>query len=483
MDLDALHVLVVLAPYLLLPVAGWLGGRGRYARVLALFPAALTGYLAWMFGVVSRDGPVTVSAPWAPELGLSLSFHFDGLGLLFATLVTGIGTLIVLYAVGYFGDHPLAGRFQLTLFAFMGSMLGVVLSDNVLLLFVFWELTGFTSYFLIAFDHERSEARRSAMQALLVTAGGGLALLAAAVLIWQNGGTTSLSELRASGEPLLAAASYSWIVLLILLAAFTKSAQFPFHFWLPNAMEAPTPVSGYLHSATMVKAGIYLVARMSPLLGGTTLWTGIIVTAGILTLLGGSYRSLFETDLKRILAYTTIAALGAIMLLLGVGTQAAVVASLVYLVAHACYKGALFMVAGAVDHQTGTRDVRQLSGLRRVMPFTAAAGILAAISMAGGPPFIGFLAKEHLYAGVVELGEPGLISDLLLGATVLASAMMGAAGLIAGVGPFLGSRPEPQGTREGTVSLWLGPLVLAGIGVIIGGLAFGRRGDGLEDDL
>lgn len=468
MDLDAFHVLVVLAPYLLLPVAGWMGGRGQFARILALLPAALTGYFAWMFWLVSRAGPLTVTAPWAPELGLSLSFHFDGLGLLFATLVTGIGTLIVLYAIGYLGDHPLAGRFQLTLFAFMGSMLGVVLSDNVLLLFVFWELTGFTSYFLIGFDHERSEARRSAMQALLVTAGGGLALLAAAVLIWQTGDTTSLSELRASGEPLLAATSYSWIVLLILLAAFTKSAQFPFHFWLPNAMEAPTPVSGYLHSATMVKAGVYLVARMTPLLGGTTVWTGLIVAAGALTLLGGAYRSLFETDLKRILAYTTIAALGAMMLLLGVGTWAAIVASLVYLVAHACYKGALFLVAGAVDHQSGTRDVRQLAGLRQVMPLTAAAGMLAALSMAGGPPFIGFVAKEQLYAGVVELGEPGMISNLLLGVTVLASAMMGTAGLIAGFGPFLGSRAEPEGTTEGGFSLWIGPIVLATIGVIIG---------------
>jgi multicomponent Na+:H+ antiporter subunit A len=465
---DAVHVLIVLAPYLLLPLAGWLGGRGRYARLLALPPAALTGWFAWLLLEVASAGPVTATVPWAPRLGLSLSFHFDGLGLLFAVMITGIGSLIVLYAVDYLGGHPLAARFQVTLFAFMGSMLGVVLSDNVLLLFVFWELTGVTSYFLIAFDHERPEARRAALQALLVTGGGGLALLAAGVAIWQAGGTPSLSALRAGGGSLAADPRYPALVLLVLLAAFTKSAQFPFHFWLPSAMEAPTPVSGYLHSATMVKAGVYLVARMTPVLGGTALWSGLVTTVGAATMLGAAYRSLLETDLKRILAYTTIAALGAMMLMLGVGTGPAVAAALVYLLAHACYKGALFLGAGAIDHQTGTRDVRALAGLRRVMPFSAAAGVLAAVSMAGVPPLFGFVAKEQLYAGVAAPGAATLPPALLMAAAVAASAMLGAAGLRAGVSPFTGPAPQPPGTREAPAALWLAPLVLAALGVAAG---------------
>jgi multicomponent Na+:H+ antiporter subunit A len=225
-----------------------------------------------------------------------------------------------------------------------------------------------------------------------VTGAGGLALLAAALLLWQTGGDPSLSVLIERGAFLVGQPMYLPVAGLILLAAFTKSAQVPFHFWLLNAMEAPTPVSGYLHSATMVKAGIYLVARMTPLLGGTPAWTGVIVAVAAATMLGAAYRSLFETDLKGILAYTTISALGAMMLLLGVGTRLAVAAGLVYLVAHACYKGALFLVAGAVDHETGTRDVRTLSGLRRRMPATATAGLLAALSMAGVPPLLGFVA-------------------------------------------------------------------------------------------
>ena len=462
MNFDAAHVLIVLTPFLLAPLAGLLGGHARPARLLALVPAALTAYFAWMLAQVMASGAFTVTVPWAPRLGLSLAFHFDALGLLFALLITGMGALVVMYAVAYLGEHPLRGRFQLTLFAFMGSMLGVVLSDNVLLLFVFWELTGLTSFFLIGFDHERSEARRAALQALLVTSAGGLALLAAGVMAWQLAGTTSLASMRAGAVDFAADPRYVAMTILVLAAGFTKSAQFPFHFWLPNAMEAPTPVSAYLHSATMVKAGIYLVARMTPLLGGTALWSNIIIVVGAITMVGAAYRSLLETDLKRILAYTTVAALGAMMLLLGVGTRAAMVASLVYLAAHACYKGALFLVAGAVDHGTGTRDVRVLSGLARVMPATAAAGILAAASMAGIPLLFGFIAKEQFYTSVAAH------QSVLLGLAVAASALMGAAGLTAGVAPFVGSSRRPADAHDVTPSLWLAPLLLALLGVIIG---------------
>ena len=378
------------------------------------FPRCSRGISRTRSGWSRRTGPFTLSVPWVPSLGLSLSFRLDGLSVLFAMLITGIGTLVVLYATRYLENHPHAGRFQVSLFAFMGSMLGVVLSDNLLALFVFWELTGFTSYLLIGFEHERQEARRAALQALLVTGAGGLALLAAAVLIWQAGGSVSLSTLLANGTSLTGHPMYGPIVGLVLLAAFTKSAQFPFHFWLPNAMQAPTPVSAYLHSATMVKAGVYLIARMTPLLGGSPLWTGVITLVGAMTMVGGAYRAVLETDLKRILAYSTISALGVLMLLLGIGTREAVVAGLTYLLAHACYKGALFLVAGAVEHETGTRDVTGLGGLRRRMPVTAVAALLAAGSMAGVPLFLGFVAKEQFYDTVRHFGQTGMWPGVVL---------------------------------------------------------------------
>ena len=462
-------VLMVLAPFILLPLVGWLGGRGpASARLLAIIPAILTAYFVRTLATVADTGPFTVELPWAPNLGLTLAFHFDGLGLLFANLITGIGVVIVLYAISYLEGHPLLGRFLVTLFAFMGSMLGVVLSDNILLLFVFWELTGFTSYFLIAFDHERAEARRSALQALLVTGAGGLALLGAGVGISQITGTTSLSELRLTGFPLVEHPAYAILAGLVLLAAFTKSAQFPFHFWLPNAMEAPTPVSGYLHSATMVKAGLYLVARMTPLLGGTPFWMGLVATAGTLTMVGAAYRSLLETDLKRILAYTTLAALGAIMLMLSAGTAVATAAALVYLVAHAFYKGALFLVAGTVDHGTGTRDIRELSGLRRVLPGAAVAGGLAAFSMAGLPPLFGFIAKEGFYQSLAAFDLAPFGPTVFLALAVGASAMMGAAALIAGVQPFVGKVTKPSDAHAPPPALWIAPVVLAGIGPVLG---------------
>jgi multicomponent Na+:H+ antiporter subunit A len=464
---DALHVAIILTPFIVLPIAGWLGGRSTRAHLLALIPAALTGYFIYTFWLVGTRGPFSVTTAWAPGLNLSLSFHLDGLSALFATLITGVGTLIVVYAVKYFDEHPNAGRFQVSLFAFMGSMLGLVLSDNVIVVFVFWELTGFTSYLLIGFDHNRQEARRAATQALIVTGAGGLALLAAAILLVRAGGTSSLSELLGrgslTGDPL-----YAGITCLVLLAAFTKSAQFPFHFWLPNAMQAPTPVSAYLHSATMVKAGVYLVARMTPLLGGTMLWTITITVVGALTMLGGSYRALLETDLKRVLAYSTISALGVLMLLFGIGTPQAATAGLVYLLAHACYKGALFLIAGAVEHETGTRAVTELGGLRRTMPVTAAAAALAAVSMAGIPLFFGFIAKEQFYESVAMLGLPRGWKALSVGAAVTASAFLGAAGLIAGVAPFGGRQAPFPSARDAPPSLWLGPLALGVVGLVVG---------------
>jgi multicomponent Na+:H+ antiporter subunit A len=348
----------------------------------------------------------------------------------------------------------------------MGSMLGVVLSDNLFALFVFWELTGFTSFLLIGFDDERAESRRSAIQALIVTGTGGMGLLAAAVLIELATGSHDLSALIGSGDGVRASETYLWIAGLVLLAAFTKSAQTPFHFWLPNAMAAPTPVSAYLHSATMVKAGLYLVARMTPLLGGTGFWTAMTVSVGAITMLGGAWRAVGETDLKRVLAYSTVSALGLIMMLFGFGSERAVTAGVVYLLAHASYKGTLFLVAGTLEHETGTRDVTSLGGLRRAMPATALAGLLAACSMAGVPLLLGFIGKELVYEALADLGETWSVA--LLGFSVLASVLMGVAGFLAGASPFVGHLKGRAPTHAVPVGLAAPPLLLAVAGLIVG---------------
>jgi multicomponent Na+:H+ antiporter subunit A len=450
-----------------MPLAAWLGSRRFGSPLLAAVPAALTACFAYTLAVVSRDGPFSVTINWASALNLSLAFRFDGLSLLFAVLITGVGTLIVIYGRKYLESHPYVARFHVTLFAFMGSMLGLVLSDSVILLFVFWELTGFTSFLLIGFEHDRPAARRAATQALIVTGGGGLALLAAGLLIVAATGTPLLSQVMNSGA-LVGHPLYEGIVVLVLLAAFTKSAQFPFHFWLPNAMQAPTPVSAYLHSATMVKAGVYLVARMTPILGGAAIWTGTITAIATLTMVIGAIRALLETDLKRVLAYSTISALGILMLLFGMGSPQTVTAGFVYLIAHACYKGALFLVAGAVEHETGTRDVASLGGLRQTMPRTAIGAALAAGSMAGIPLFSGFIAKEQFYESVRVSALPGVWSDVLLALAITASMCLGAAGFIAGIAPFRGRPTTASASHDAPASLWLGPMILGAIGVIVG---------------
>jgi len=425
----------------------------------------LTIWFARALRSVTSDGPFLVTLPWAPSLGLSLSFYLDGLSLLFALLIAGVGTLIAIYAAAYMRSSPAAGRFHATLFAFMGAMLGVVLSDNLFTLFVFWELTGFTSFLLIGFQQERSEARSAAVQALIVTGGGGIALLAGSMLLGQAMGTVSLSAMLTGGARVPPGDLYTAIVILVLLAAFTKSAQVPFHFWLPNAMAAPTPVSAYLHSATMVKAGVYLVARMTPILGGTTLWTMIIVVAGAATMAAGAWRAVQETDLKTILAYSTVSALGALMLLLGLGTDQAVTAALIYLVAHACYKGALFLVAGAIEHETGTRDVTELAGLRRAMPWTSGAAVLAAGSMMGLPLFLGFLGKEALYDAIQQQDRwPVAILAIAVGENVL----LGVAALTAGVSPFFGRAVAALTAHEAPRGLWIPALALAVTGLLTG---------------
>ena len=445
------------------PVAiGRLGHRAAW--LLALAPAlAFLHFLSFLPEIAAGE-VVTGGYVWVPSFNLSFSWFIDGLSLTFALLITGIGTLIVLYAGGYMKGHPQQGRFLAFLLLFMGAMLGVVVSDSLMMLFVYWELTSITSFLLIGFDHKREAARRAALQALVVTGGGGLALLAGLIFIWNISGTTQLSLLVHGNDVLRQSPFYFATLLLVLGGAFTKSAQFPFHFWLPNAMEAPTPVSAYLHSATMVKAGVYLLMRLNPVLGDTAAWEILLPFFGGLTMLTGAFLAIRQTDLKLMLAYTTVSSLGLLVMLTGIGTEHAIEAAVLYLVAHSLFKGALFMVAGIIDHEAGTRDVTKLGGLRRAMPITFIAAMAAALSMAGLPPFLGFLAKEEIYYALAHANPRAL---LFTGIAIIGNALMLAIAFAVALKPFIGKpRKTPKHAHEGPVLLWLGPAVLAVTGLL-----------------
>lgn len=432
--------------------------------LLALVPLSAACWFATLVPGVAAGVPVLETTRWAPSLGIALSFRLDGLSLLFALLICGIGAFITLYSGGYLRGHPRQGRFHLFILAFMAAMLGLVTADDLISLFVFWELTSITSFMLIGFNHEDARSRRSAIQALLVTGGGGMALLAALVLMGMASGHCTLSAIAASGVDLRAHALYPAMLVLLLLAAFTKSAQVPFHFWLPNAMDAPTPVSAYLHSATMVKAGVYLLARLNPTLGGTEPWFWALTIAGGVTALWGSAMALRSTDLKKILAYTTLMALGVLVLLIGVGSDGALKAFAGFLLAHSLYKGALFMGAGSVDHGSGTREVGDLGGLWRKMPVTGLFIALAALSMAGLPPFFGFVAKEIVYDSAFS-NERYLVLAVLL----LANSAMVAAAATLFLKPFLGAPTRAAAhAHEGGLALLAGPAALAGLSLLFG---------------
>jgi multicomponent Na+:H+ antiporter subunit A len=416
---------------------------------------------------ILAGNPVTFQYAWVPSLGIGLDFYVDGLSYFFLLLITGIGALVTLYAAGYLdGDRDL-GKFYLSLFAFMGSMIGVVSADHLLVLFVFWELTSLSSYLLISYHHEDAKSRGAALQALLVTVSGGLCLLAGIILLARISGTYLISELlKMDPTALMTQPGSTWILILVLLGAFTKSAQFPFHFWLPNAMAAPAPVSAYLHSATMVKAGVFLLARLFPVLSVSSLWLPIVAPVGAVTLLVGAVLACGQKDLKRILAYTTVGVLGMLTLLLGLGTELAVKAAMAVLLAHALYKAALFLCAGSVDHATGIRDPDQLGGLRAAMPRTATAALLAALSMAGVPLWFGFVSKESLYEAL--LAAPG--NTMVLGVIgLLANALMVALALEVGWKPFWGSRrKKPAKAHEVLWMMWLGPCLLGVLGLLAG---------------
>ncbi|VTU39260.1 Multiple resistance and pH homeostasis protein A [Variovorax sp. PBS-H4] len=396
-------VLLVALPFIASVIAALLpsNARNRESTLAGLVALGCAVQVAWFFPRLAAGDVIREEIRWIPALGLDLVFRMDGFAWLFCMLVLGIGALVVLYARYYMSPSDPVPRFFSFFLAFMGSMVGVVLSGNLIQMVLFWELTSLFSFLLIGYWHHRRDARRGARMALTVTGAGGLCLLAGVLVLGRIAGSYELDAVLASGEQIRASRLYPLVLVLVLLGAFTKSAQFPFHFWLPRAMAAPTPVSAYLHSATMVKLGVFLMARLWPVLSGTEIWFWLVGGAGAATLLLGGYVAMFQRDLKALLAYSTISHLGLITLLLGLNSPLAAVAAVFHVMNHATFKASLFMAAGIIDHESGTRDIRKLSGLLKLMPMTGTLAIIASASMAGVPLLNGFLSKEMFFAETV----------------------------------------------------------------------------------
>jgi multicomponent K+:H+ antiporter subunit A len=416
---------LALLPWLAAAAVACLPARARRTSAWVAGAAALgvVGMALWLAPAVFGGHVLRWAVPWMPALGLNFGFRMDGLAWLFVLLIGGIGALVVLYAAWYLDPKDAESpprRFFIFLLLFMGAMLGVVLADNLLLLVVFWELTSLASFLLIGYWHGRRDAREGARMALAITGAGGLCLLAGVLLLGHIVGSFQLDAVLAAGDKIRSHPQYLTALLLILLGAFTKSAQFPFHFWLPHAMAAPTPVSAYLHSATLVKAGVFLLARLYPALGSSEPWFWIVSSVGLATLVLGAYIAIFQHDLKGLLAYSTISHLGLITLLFGLDEPLAVVAAVFHIINHATFKAGLFMSAGIIDHECGSRDMRKLNGLWKYMPFTATLGMVAAAAMAGVPLLNGFLSKEMFFAEALNKDGHALMQWLLPAGATLA---------------------------------------------------------------
>jgi multicomponent Na+:H+ antiporter subunit A len=428
--------------------------RGLPGSWLALFPLAVFALNAGLYSQVISGAEVSAHYPWVPSIGLNVSLYVDGLRWLMLTLISGIGTAVVLYASSYLAGHKDLHRFFLWLFVFMGAMVGLVLADNLLLLFVFWELTSIASYMLIGFTHESEKSRASALQGLLVTVGGGLALLAGMIMLAQLQQTWLISDMSLITE------HSSWVnaaIVLILIGTFTKSAQFPFQFWLPNAMAAPTPVSAYLHSATMVKAGVFLMAQLAPVFAQQHLWLTLVTSAGAITMLLGAWLAYLAVDLKKILAYTTVTALGILTMLVGLNSDYAFFAFVTFLVAHALYKASLFMLAGIIEHQAHTRNLRHIRPLPK---FTLAVTAVAAWSLAGIAPALGFIAKELLLKASATSGW--------LTAMVFATAALTIAVAVSLVWQPWRSRRAAKEQHAEPWQQWCGPVLFSGLALLLG---------------
>lgn len=418
---------VVLAPFLfaiLVPLLYKYGRKVHTGWFVLVLPVVLFIYFLSLLPMTSSGETLMQSIAWVPSLGIDFTLYVDGLSLLFSLLITGIGALVILYSIYYLSKaKEKLNNFYVYMMLFMGAMLGVVLSDNIVVLYIFWEITSISSALLISYWYQREKSVYGAQKSMFITVFGGLSMLGGISLLYVMTGTFSIQEIIANVDLVTTSSLFLPAMILILLGAFTKSAQFPFHIWLPDAMEAPTPVSAYLHSATMVKAGIYLVARFTPVFGGSAEWFWIISVVGIVTLAWGAVSAVRQKDLKSILAFSTVSQLGMIMSLLGVGSAAyyfnggddalyttAILAAVFHLINHATFKGSLFMTAGIVDHQTGTRDIRKLGGLMTLMPITATISLIGLASMAGLPPFNGFLSKELFFTGMVNITEYGIFN-------------------------------------------------------------------------
>ncbi len=469
--------LIVIA---LLPFAGALmpglmirAGRNACTIFTALPTALALTMLILLAPAVFRGDTITYELDWLPQLGLSVAFFLDGLGLLFAGMILGVGLLITLYARFYLSSRDPMGQFFTYLLLFQGAMLGIVLSDNILLLLIFWELTSLSSFLLIGYWKHLPEGRQGARMALAVTGAGGLAMIGGMLILGQIVGSYNLTDILEQGDAIRASEWYLPALILILLGAFTKSAQFPFHFWLPHAMAAPTPVSAYLHSATMVKAGVFLMARMWPVLAGTEAWFLIVSGVGLVTMVLGALIALFKDDLKALLAFSTVSHLGLLTMLLGFGTKMAAIAAVFHIINHLTFKAALFMTAGIIDHETHTRDIKRLGGLRHLMPVTFVIGTIAALSMAGIPLTNGFLSKEMMLeeAAHTHWGHTGILLPIvvLLG-TILSVAY--SFRFIAHV--FLGpERPSyPTKPHDPPFGMWAAPALLVVPVVLIGLMPF-----------
>ncbi|TKD50248.1 monovalent cation/H+ antiporter subunit A [Sphingomonas baiyangensis] len=444
--------------------------RGVHSGIAAIASATGLALLLTVAGPALDGGSTGIVIDWVPAIGLDLSLRVDALALLFGLLILGIGLLVVIFAHFYLATGEATARFFASLMLFQGAMLGIAVSGNILLLLVFWEMTSLSSFLLIGFWRDRADARQGARMALAVTGGGGLVLIAGMLLLGLAAGSFDLATVLARGDVVRASPLYAPMLVLILIGCFTKSAQFPFHFWLPHAMAAPTPVSAYLHSATMVKAGVFLLARLWPVLAGTDLYTVLVTTTGLVTMVFGAWVALFRHDLKAILAYSTISQLGLLVMLLGFSLRMAVVAAVLHILNHAAFKAALFMAAGIVDHETGTRDIRRLGGLARVMPVTALLATLAAAAMAGLPPMGGFISKEMMLDETLHValfGLPWLVPALaLVGATLSAGYSLRFA-----VHLFFGTprAAEPHGrAHDPGAGMWLPPALLVALAVLLG---------------
>ena len=440
--------------------------KSKWSVALTLLPLSLFVYFLSYIPTIQSGATVFQSISWIPSFGVNLSFQLDGLSLLFSLMITGIGTLVFAYTSAYLKKHVYLDRFYAYLSLFMAAMLGLVLSDNLISLFVFWELTSISSFYLIGFNNTSEASRKSALTALGITGIGGLFLLAGALLLGYITNSYSIVEMLQHKELLQQHEFYLVAVVFIFGAAFTKSAQFPFHFWLPGAMKAPTPVSTYLHSATMVKAGVYLLLRFSPTLGSTELWNTTLIIVGAATMLYSAFHLIFRTDLKGILAYSTIAALGILVFLIGLGTQAAITAALVFIVVHALYKASLFLITGIIDHETGTRDITQLAGLRKVLMPIAVAGFIAALISGGVPPSIGFVGKDLIYEATLHMPNNAV---LLTAIAIVTNILLFYAGFVVGVKPFMGKLPTTfENLHMPSSLMWVPPLLMVTAGLVFG---------------